>query len=217
MKSLTDGVPKPMLPLRGKPILDYVTERLAAAGISEYGVVIGYKAEVVEQHFANRPDIRFVRQEAIDGTARAALLCRDFVGCYDFLFTFGDILAESRDYAAMRGKLTPGIEAVCAVRHVPDPWQGAAVYETGGVVTRIIEKPPPGASTTHWNSAGIYCFRASVFDELARVGKSPRGEYELTSAVEALVARGPVVIHALEGVWRDIGRPEDLEAAQSEV
>ncbi len=217
MKSLTDDLPKPMLPLRGRPILDYVTERLAAAGITDYGVVIGYKADVVERHFAGRPEIHFVRQEMIDGTARATLLCRDFVGSDDFLFTFGDILAESRDYQAMRDKLSAGVEAVCAVRHVPDPWQGAAVYESGGVVSRIIEKPAPGTSTTNWNSAGIYCFRASVFEDLARVEKSPRGEYELTSAVEALVARGGVVIHALEGVWRDIGRPEDLEAAQLEV
>jgi len=49
-----------------------------------------------------------------------------------------------------------------------------------------------------------------VFDELARVDESPRGEYELTSAVEAMVNRGGVVIHAIEGVWRDLGRPEDL-------
>jgi len=46
---------------------------------------------------------------------------------------------------------------------------------------------------------------------------SPRGEYEITSAVEALVAKGRVLIHALEGVWRDIGRPEDLVAAEAEV
>ncbi|MCX6590675.1 MAG: nucleotidyltransferase family protein [Acidobacteria bacterium] len=217
MKSLTDDLPKPMLPLKGRPILDYLTDRLRGAGFTEFGVVIGYRAEVVEAHFAGRPEIHFVRQEVIDGTARATLLCREFVGGEDFLFTFGDILTETADYAAMRAKLKPGVDAVAAVRHVPDPWQGAAVYEQDGVVTRIIEKPPQGTSTTHWNSAGVYCFRAAVFDELAKVPKSPRGEYELTSAVEALVAQGRVVIHALEGIWRDIGRPEDLEAAQNEV
>lgn len=127
MKPLTAHWPKPMLPLRGRPILDYITERLRRAGFTEYGLVIGYQAEVVERHFAGRSGIHLIRQEVIDGTARAALLCRDFVATDEYRITFGDILTESRDYAAMREKLTSGVEAVCAVRHVADPWQGAAV------------------------------------------------------------------------------------------
>jgi len=217
MGSLTDDLPKPMLPLNGRPILDHLIERMSAAGLRKFGVVVGYRAEVVEAHFAARPEIAFFRQETIDGTARAALLGREWVGREPFLFTFGDILTESRDYRSMIELLDTGYDAVAAVRDVPDPWAGAAVYESNGVITRIVEKPPKGTSTTRWGSAGVYCFRADVFDELARVERSPRGEYELTSAVEALVAKGRVAIHPLTGVWRDIGRPEDWEAAQSEV
>ncbi|MDX2180044.1 MAG: nucleotidyltransferase family protein [Bryobacteraceae bacterium] len=217
MGSLTVDLPKPMLPLKGRPILDHLIERMTAAGLREFGVVIGYRAEAVERHFAGRAEISFFRQETIDGTARAALLGREWVGGEAFLFTFGDILTESRDYRAMIDLLDLGYDAVAAVREVDDPWAGAAVYEAGGVVARIVEKPPKGTSATRWGSAGVYCFRADVFEELARVPLSTRGEYELTSAVEALVAKGRVAIHPLTGVWRDIGRPEDWEAAQSEV
>ena len=64
---------------------------------------------------------------------------------------------------------------------------------------------------TNWNSAGLYAFQPIVFDELERVPCSPRGEYELTSAVAQLVADGKDVrLYALLDAWRDIGRPEDL-------
>lgn len=218
MGTLTEELPKPMLPLAGRPILEHVIERLRDAGFSRFAVVVGYRREVIEQHFAGQ-GIEFRQQETTDGTARATLLAREFVGNDDFLLTFGDILCDSVDYAAMAKKMDrdPQADAVGAVRWTEDPWQGAAVYEKGGVVRKIVEKPTKGTSTTHWNSAGIYCFRAKVFDELQRVPLSPRGEYELTSAVESLVDSGRVLIHSVDGIWRDIGRPEDLAAAHKEV
>src|SRR6266566_819118 len=93
---------------------------------------------------------------------------------------------------------------------------GAAVYAGADRrVTRIVEKPPRGQSATRWNSAGIYAFRPSIFDELQRTAKSPRGEYELTSAVAQLLDNGKrLEIFPIEGQWRDIGRPEDLEAVR---
>ena len=103
-----------------------------------------------------------------------------------------------------------------AVKDVDDPYQGAAVYANeGGRITRIVEKPPKGESTTSWNSAGIYAFRPSIFDELQQVPLSPQGEYELTSAVCQLLEKGRNVrLFAIEGAWRDIGRPEDVAALE---
>ena len=92
---------------------------------------------------------------------------------------------------------------------------GGAVYVEGDRVTKIIEKPPKGTSTTHWNNAGIYVFRKSIFEALDNVELSPRGEYELTDAVHAIVnSDEPVAWYAIEGFWRDIGRPEDIEHAE---
>lgn len=211
MQTLTGSVPKPMLEVAGRPLLAHVIENLRDAGLEEFLVVTGYLAEQVESCFAGVPWIQLRRQEVLNGTARAAMLARDWVGADDFLLTFGDILTEPEVYVAMVEKLA-GYEAVLAVKHVDDPWRGAAVYAEGDRVTRIIEKPPRGTSTTHWNSAGIYCFRASVWAELARVPLSPRGEYELTDAVRLSLESGaPVTFYAIPGWWRDVGRPEDLK------
>ena len=218
MGDLTITSPKPMLNAGGRPILERVLERLIAAGYSEALIVTGYRAESIEGYFRDyRLPLRFVRQSPVNGTAPAALLARPFVGDDDFLLTFGDILADAACYREILDQLQRETEAaaILGVREVDDPYQGAAVYVDGGRVTCIIEKPPRGESTTHWNSAGIYAARASLFEELERVPKSVRGEYELTSAIGQLIEGGKLLrIFPVTGHWRDIGRPEDLEAVR---
>jgi NDP-sugar pyrophosphorylase family protein len=220
MQGLTADLPKPMLPLGGRPILEHLLERLIEGRYSEALIVTGYHAESIEDYFRDyQLPLRFVRQVQINGTATAALLARDFVGSDDFLLTFGDILTGASSYRDILDSLRrePEAEAVVGVKEVDDPYQGAAVYADAACkVTRIVEKPPRGESATRWNSAGIYAFRPSIFQELQRTPKSPRGEYELTSAVAQLIGSGKLLrLFAIEGAWRDIGRPEDLEAAKN--
>jgi NDP-sugar pyrophosphorylase family protein len=214
MGALTQELPKPMLPVAGKPILEHVLDRLSAAGVQECAVITGYRHEIIEQHFARYPiRLVFLHQEVINGTAGAAKLAREFAGDDPFLLTYGDIRCEPDDYRRVMQPIAdePETEATLAVKYVDDPFQGAAVYSDQGFIRKIIEKPPRGTSTTHWNSAGVYCFRPLVFDEIDRVPLSARGEYELPSAIEQMIDSGKR-IRAVEmkGTWRDIGRPEDL-------
>lgn len=221
MGALTEELPKPMLPLGGKPMLEHILERLRAAGFEEGLLVTGFRAEVIESHFAGYPmRLETVRQTTLDGTGSATLLAREFCAGEPFLLTFGDILTAWEEYAAMRAAFdaNPDTEALLAAKYVDDPWQGAAIYETGGVVSRIVEKPPRGSSSTHWNSAGAYLFRATIFEVLAAIPRSPRGEYEITAAIEWLLEAGRRVrLHAFTSGWRDVGRPEDLDGAQDMV
>jgi NDP-sugar pyrophosphorylase family protein len=217
MGELTRDLPKPMIPVNGKPLLEHILDRLSAAGYRQVLLVTGYRAESIERHFAGYPlAVEFIRQNEPNGTARAAILAREFAGSDPFLLTFGDILTESDDYVGlMAGMQAEEVEGVIGVKYVPDPYQGAAVYATHGRVTAIIEKPPQGSSETHWNSAGLYAFRESIFEELAGVPLSPRGEYELTSAVSQMLIKGKTLsLYELRGGWRDVGRPGDLDAAE---
>ncbi len=217
MQDLTAQVPKPMLQVNGKPILEHLLDRLREAGFAETLIVTGYRAETVEEHFREYPlRIQYRRQPVPDGTGSAALLAEDFTGDEPFLLTFGDVLAPADCYTGIVQELHryPLAELAIGVKWVEDPWQGAAVYEREGWVERIIEKPPAGSSTTHWNSAGLFAFRSIVFKYLRRIPKSPRGEYELTSAEHQMLEQGlPGRMYVIEGFWRDIGRPEDLDIA----
>ncbi len=221
MKGLTEDCPKPMLPLGGRPMLAHQIERMEAAGIRDVLVVVGYKAHMVKNYFAENPPaqakVSYVEQEKQDGTGSAAMLAREFAGADPFLMTYGDILVEPEIYSELFSRVG-GAEMVISVKWVDDPYQGGAVYTEGDRVTKIIEKPPMGTSSTNWNNAGIYVFRQSVFDALDRIEVSPRGEYELTDAVHTIVNDGSAVgWRRIEGFWRDVGRPEDLGHASDFV
>ena len=216
LKAVTQDLPKPLLPLHGKPLIGHVLDNLRTAGFGRFLLVVGYRHELFYARFSGDQSVRFALQDPVDGTGSAARLAEPFTGEAPFLLMFGDILASPDDIRAVRQRLEGDAEAaaVIAVKEVDDPWQGAAVYETGGVVREIIEKPPYGTSTTRWNSAGIFAFRPAVFEALKRIGRSPRGEYELTDALKLLLKDGRrVLAQPLEHEWRDVGRPEDVKAA----
>lgn len=212
MGHLTAEAPKPMLPLAGKPMLEHILDRLRAAGIRRALLVIGYRGELIRAHLEGYPmEIEYRVQEAANGTGSAALLAREFASNGPFLLTFGDILCSVEDYRGLMAKLDEEAVGVLGVKYVDDPAPGAAVYEENNRVVRIVEKPPVGTSTTHWNSAGLYAFRPVLFEELRVLPLSPRGEYELTTAIDQLIRRDEVLrLYAIEQEWMDVGRPEDL-------
>lgn len=216
MGELTRETPKPLIELNGRPMLLHILDRIAAAGVSEVFIVTGYLADQLEAAARSHGiSVTFQRQHEVNGTAKAALLARDWVGNDPFLLTFGDILAEPAHYAGMRDDF-PGTDGVLAARFVDDPFQGAAIYvDADRTVERIIEKPPKGASKTNWNSAGIYVFSPLLFAELERVPLSERGEYEATSAIGQMIEAGKRLrMFPLDGDWLDVGRPEDLDKAR---
>jgi NDP-sugar pyrophosphorylase family protein len=216
MGGITDDIPKPMLRIHGRPMLEHILEGLASAGLDKFLIVVGVQYELIEAHFRNwRLPVEFRLQQPVNGTATAALLARDFAGGEPFLLTYGDILCDAVEYTRCASVLQahPSASGVIAVKAVDDPWQGAAVYEEAGRISRIIEKPPQGTSSTHWNSGGFYAFRPVIFEYLAHLQPSVRNEYELTSALDAML-RDNLELHisAIHGEWRDVGRPEDLAA-----
>jgi dTDP-glucose pyrophosphorylase len=216
MGAITQEVPKPMLPVRGKPMMEHIMDRLAEAGIRSFLIVVGYQGELIEKHFGRwRLPVEFLVQDPVNGTGSAAMLAKEFAGDEPFLLTFGDCLCDAAEYVRMRGILESHSQtaAVLAAKDIEDPWQGAAIYEESGRITRIIEKPPKGTSTTSWGSAGFYGFRPVIFDYLARLTPSVRNEYEITSAFEMMLSDGlELRISPVLGDWRDVGRPEDLAA-----
>ncbi|MFN7974246.1 MAG: sugar phosphate nucleotidyltransferase [Acidobacteriota bacterium] len=160
--------------------------------------------------------ITFLRQDPLDGTAHALLLARGFAREEPFILGWGDILVEPRTYRALAAAARDGSE-VLAVNEVDDPHAGAAVYASDdGRVTRIVEKPARGTSDTRWNNAGLCVLGPGAWPFVDAVVPSPRGEYELASAIEAYVASGAVVrAMPVLGSWFDVGTPEDLARARA--
>lgn len=220
MGALTADTPKPLLPLRGRPILDHILQGLAEAGVKEAVIITGYRAERIERHYGNKADgitLSYRRQETPSGTATAVLLAATDVGSQPFLLSWGDILVEPGTYGALRADFEARRpDALLGVNEVDDPWRGAAVYMDDDLrITRLVEKPPRGTSTTRWNNSGVFVLHPIVLDYARRLTASVRGEYELPQALAAMIESGcSVAAHPIRGFWSDLGTPEDLAAAE---
>lgn len=218
--ALTANTAKPMLDVGGEPIIHRIIAGLAAGGIREVVVVTGYAAGPLEAATGDGSRwaivIRYVRQFVPEGTARAVALARGFVGDGPFFVGWADIVVEPGNYGRLIQSATKTGGAI-GVNDVDDPAEGAAVYVDGAMhVTRIVEKPKRGTSTTRWNNAGLMVVPPAIWSHIEALGQSPRGEYELPQAVAGLVGEGfrfeavPVL-----GPWFDIGTVESLEAARA--
>src|SRR2546421_668 len=212
MRELTEALPKPMLEVRGKPVLQHIIEGLRDNGLTNLLVVVGWRAEAVKNFFGDGSKldvkIRYETQTVQDGTGRVLALARDFVGPDPFVLSYGDILIAPLNYQRICDALAES-EAVISVKRSDDVSQGGAVFVNDKFeLTDLREKPKPGEPTSPWYNAGIYTFRPSIFDFTATLERSPRGEYELTDAIRNLAQSGKKV-QALElsGDWADVRDP----------
>jgi dTDP-glucose pyrophosphorylase len=215
MRDLTEALPKPMLEVRGKPVLQHIVEGLRDSGLTNLLIVVGWREEVVKEFFGDGTKlgvrIQYETQTVQDGTGRVVALARDFAANDPFLLSYGDILVAPETYGRICAALVDA-EAVISVKRRDDVSQGGAVFVNEKFeLTDLREKPKPGEPTSPWYNAGVYGFRPSVFDYIAKLNPSPRGEYELTDAVRDLALSGKKV-QALEiaGDWADVRDPETL-------
>jgi UDP-N-acetylglucosamine diphosphorylase / glucose-1-phosphate thymidylyltransferase / UDP-N-acetylgalactosamine diphosphorylase / glucosamine-1-phosphate N-acetyltransferase / galactosamine-1-phosphate N-acetyltransferase len=214
MRELTNDVPKPMIAVRGKPILLHIIEGLKAAGITDVLIVVGYRKEVVTGFFGDGAAfgvrIQYTTQEVQDGTGRVVELGKTFAGKDPFILSYGDILVEPSNY--LRLARPEAEEALISVKRNEDVSKGGAVFVNERFeLTDLREKPKPGEPTSPWYNAGVYTFRPSIFDFTAKLKRSPRGEYELTDAIRDLALSGKTVqAYELKGEWADVRDPEVL-------
>jgi len=215
MRELTVDLPKPMIEVRTKPVLQHTLAGLRDAWIDQFLLIVGYRADVVRDFFGDGSRyniaIRYAIQTVQDGTGRVVDLARDFVSNGPFILAYGDILVDPANYRRVVD-LPDDVEAMLTVTRGEDVSKGGAVFLNDEMhLVGLREKPKPGEPTSPWYNAGLYAFRQSIFDFTAKLKPSPRGEYELTDAIRELAQSGKKV-KALEltGEWADVRDPETL-------
>jgi UDP-N-acetylglucosamine diphosphorylase / glucose-1-phosphate thymidylyltransferase / UDP-N-acetylgalactosamine diphosphorylase / glucosamine-1-phosphate N-acetyltransferase / galactosamine-1-phosphate N-acetyltransferase len=215
MRALTANLPKPMIEVHGKPVLQHIVEGLRDAGVRRFLIIVGYRAEAVQNFFGDgsryQIDIQYAAQVTQDGTGRVLDLARGFVSDSPFVLAYGDILVDPANYKRIID-LANDVEALISVTRGEDVSKGGAVFVNERMeLVDLREKSKPGEPSSPWYNAGLYAFRPSIFDFTARLKPSPRGEYELTDAIRELAQSGKKV-QALEltGEWADVRDPEIL-------
>jgi UDP-N-acetylglucosamine diphosphorylase / glucose-1-phosphate thymidylyltransferase / UDP-N-acetylgalactosamine diphosphorylase / glucosamine-1-phosphate N-acetyltransferase / galactosamine-1-phosphate N-acetyltransferase len=210
MRPLTYTRPKVMLPVLGIPIIEHIVSACVEARIKRVIIVTGYQGEVVRAHFneaQHGAQIEYITQEKQRGTADAINQVKDVVD-ERFLALNGDSLVSPITLKSL-AETQEDSAVVIAAKGVKEPTNYGIIDVTGDAVLKIAEKPDKPVSDLA--NLGIYAFTPIIFDAIAQIPKSTRGEYEITDAIQLLIEEGHKVRYLnVREEWVDIGRPWDL-------
>ncbi len=208
LRPYTAVLPKPLVPLGDRPILEIVIAQLRQAGVTRLTLAVGHLAGLIQAYFGDGQrfgvEIDYGIETTPLGTA-GPLAMLDGVED-DFLVMNGDVLCDLDFGAFVRAhREGGGIATIATYQKSVDITLGVLTVDERGDVQAYDEKP----SRHYLVSTGIYCFRPDV------IGHLHRGEpCDLPVLVRRLIGRGErVATHLFSGYWLDIGRPEDYEAA----
>ncbi len=210
LRPLTLTVPKPMLPVGHVPIIERLVDNLAAGGVTDVTLALGFKPEPFRDAF---PDgrcghvvLRYaVEPEPLD-TAGAIRFAADAAGIDEtFVVANGDVITDLDIAAMVAAHRRTGAEGTIHVIPVEDPSAfGVLAVDGTGRVERFVEKPPPGTEPSTLINAGTYVLEPSV---LERVGLGQRMSIERV-VFPAVAATGRLYAHATDDYWIDTGTPE---------
>lgn len=224
LRPITHTSAKQLVPVANKPILFYGIEDMVEAGITEIGIITGDTGAEIRAVVGDGSRwgarVTYIPQDAPLGLAHCVLIAREFLGDDDFVMYLGDNLlrqgiAEFVDrFEADRRLADHGENAVPSAQillaRVPDPQRfGVAEIGPDGEVLRLVEKPvdPPSDLAL----VGVYLFDRSIHEAVASIEPSPRGELEITDAIQWLIDHDHRVRHeVLDGWWKDTGKLQPL-------
>jgi glucose-1-phosphate thymidylyltransferase len=209
---LTKRVPKPLVNVAGRPVMDYVMDALKRAGqLDELIIITGHLKEKVEAYVREHYDIpaRFIEQKVLDGTAGAVNLARPFVDG-PVIVIFVDTLFDA-DLSIVQHSQDDGI---IWTKEVEDYQRfGVVVTDKAGHMTKIVEKPSTPISRRA--NIGLQYVKdwRTLFEGIDHVMKSPPGkggEFYLTDAFQYMVDQGKKLLVSEVGGWYDCGKVDTL-------
>ncbi|WP_330336120.1 glucose-1-phosphate thymidylyltransferase [Streptomyces sp. NBC_00557] len=214
LRPLTHTSAKQLVPVANKPILFYGLEAIADAGITDVAIVVGDTEAEIRQAVGDGSDfgidVTYLRQEAPLGLAHAVLIARDFLGDDDFVMFLGDnfVFGGINDAVEEFRKTRP--DAQLLLTRVPDPSAfGVAELDEQGRLVRLEEKPSRPRSDLAL--VGVYLFGPVIHDAVRAIEPSPRGELEITDALQWLLDRErDVRTTVITGYWKDTGNAADI-------
>jgi len=233
LRPITHTRAKQLVPVANKPVLNYGLESIAAAGIREVGIIVSDPREMLQPDHRtgelitvlvnSQAEIRaavgdgsafglevtYIEQEAPLGLAHAVKIAEDFMAGDSFVMYLGDNLIKDGISTFVREFEGEKPDAQILLAKVARPWEFGVAELSGERVVRLEEKPKQPKSDLAL--VGVYLFTSCIFDAVRAIQPSPRGELEITDAIQHLITTGRNVrSHIIRGWWKDTGRVEDL-------
>ena len=204
LRPFTETMPKVMLSVGNKPILEHIFDSLKNTGIGEVIIVVGYKKEVIMEYFKNYKKIKisYVTQDKQLGTAHALLQAKNHVKS-PFVVIPGDNIIDKKSIANL---IQDKSEYSMLIKEHSHPSKYGVVFLEKGKLRRIVEKPSEDIGK--FISTGIYKFPKKIFNDIEKISKS--GTHSLSSVVETLVQHGKTINTIKADQWMDIVYPWDI-------
>src|SRR3954447_6707995 len=214
LRPITYTSAKQLVPVANRPVLFYGIEAMASAGITEVGIIIA--PETGDEIRAAAGDgerfgvrITYIVQDEPAGLAHAVLTAESFLGADPFVMYLGDNLLQGGIddlVAAFRANVP---DALILLTPVADPEHYGVAELDGDRVVALAEKP--AEPRTNLALVGVYMFKSLIHDAARAIEPSPRGELEITDAIQYLVDNDKrVEPHIVQGWWKDTGRLDDM-------
>jgi glucose-1-phosphate thymidylyltransferase len=217
LRPITHTSAKQLVPVANRPVLFYAIQAMADAGISEVGIIIA--PETGDEIRAAAGDgerfgvtLTYIVQDEPAGLAHAVLTAEPFLGDSPFVMYLGDNLLQGGIEDLVQAFHDHAPDALILLTPVPDPEHYGVAELREGAVVRLVEKPRE--PKTNLALVGVYMFTSAIHAAAKAIEPSPRGELEITDAIQFLVDDGMrVEPHVVRGWWKDTGRLEDMLAA----
>jgi len=211
MLHLTKNKSKHLIHVLERPFLSYLLDNILKAGFKELILVVGFKKERIEECLRKYGyKAKLVNQFEILGEKEYGTACplkcvKDIIGKEDFLMLYGDNLYSVKDLKAFNIK--DKFNWVAGFYH-QNPEKYGVLNVENGFLKEIIEKPKKPIGNLI--NTGLYKFTPEVFEKLYKISPSPRGEYEITDAINLLAKEKKVKVKEIQDYWLDFGNPADI-------
>ena len=204
LRPFTETMPKVMLPVANKPVLEYVVDAVKNSGISDIIMVVGYKKEVIMEYFKNYKDVKitYVTQEKQLGTSHALLQAKKHLKG-QFIVLSGDNIIDQNSISKLIGDKS---KYAILIKEHSHPSKYGMVFVEKNKLKKIVEKSK--YETGKFISTGIYKLPGSVINDIDKLASE--GIYALSSVVQSIVDRGEEIKTITADLWMDIVYPWDL-------
>ena len=206
----TENCPKVLVPIIGKPLIEYIINDLAKLKLNDLVVVVGHKSEQVKEYLGDGSKfgvrLSYVNQKILTGEAEAILAAEDLLQSDEpFLVVDGDFVADAGLIAeTMHVGLEKEADIAVALTRVQDPSHfGVVKLSEAGQILDVVEKPARGEEPSNLAVSSVYLFKPSIFESLRKIR-------HLESAMSHMMKAGTKAYGLIwEDEWIDIGRPWD--------
>lgn len=217
IQPLTNSLPKPMIPVAGRPMMEHIVRKLRDSGITDIVILLFYMPEIVQNHFGDGSElgvrITYVLPNDDYGTA-GAVKCAEAHIDESFLIISGDLVTDFDLNTIIRAHQQSREMVTITLTSVPNPLQfGVVVTDKNHRIVKFLEKPGWGEVFSDTINTGIYVLEKEIFQHIPE-----KTNFDFSKDLFPLLMKRQIPIHGFNahGYWRDVGNPDSYRECMDE-